>query len=121
MGRSEGRSRIPAPVALPTASVGASQGLFSSRPFRRIAIASGASSLGDWLGFLAIIALTADIMGPTRAAAFAVSGVMAARVLPSLLLAPVAGVFVDRWDRKRVLVITHVGRGMITALNVSPS
>jgi dTMP kinase len=81
-----------------------------------MALASGAASLGDWMGFLAIIALTADIMGPTRAAAFAVSGVMAARVLPSLVLAPVAGVFVDRWDRKRVLVGTHVGRGVIMAL-----
>jgi len=88
----------------------------SSRPFRRMALASGAASLGDWMGFLAIIALTADIMGPTRAAAFAVSGVMAARVIPSLLLAPVAGVFVDRWDRKRVLIVTHVGRGLVMAL-----
>jgi len=88
----------------------------SSRPFRRMALASGAASLGDWMGFLAIIALTADIMGPTRAAAFAVSGVMAARVIPSLLLAPVAGVFVDRWDRKRVLIATHVGRALIMAL-----
>jgi len=116
MGSSEGRVRVPAPVALPAASAAAARGLFSSRPFRRIAIASGASALGDWLGFLAIIALTADIMGPTRAAAFAVSGVMAARVLPSLLLAPVAGVFVDRWDRKRVLIGTDIGRGAVMAL-----
>ncbi len=116
MGRSDGRTRVPAPVALPATSAVAARGLFSSRPFRRMVLASGAASLGDWMGFLAIIALTADIMGPTRAAAFAVSGVMAARVLPSLLLAPVAGVFVDRWDRKRVLVITHVGRGAVMAL-----
>ncbi len=116
MGRAEGRTRVPAPVALPATSAVAARGLFSSRPFRRMVLASGAASLGDWMGFLAIIALTADIMGPTRAAAFAVSGVMAARVLPSLLLAPVAGVFVDRWDRKRVLVITHMGRGAVMAL-----
>jgi dTMP kinase len=116
MGRAAGQTRTPAPVALPATSADAVRGLWSSRPFRRMAIASGAASLGDWMGFLAIIALTADIMGPTRAAAFAVSGVMAARVVPSLLLAPVAGVFVDRWDRKRVLVITHVGRGLIMAL-----
>jgi dTMP kinase len=116
MGRPDGLSRVPAPVALPATSADAVRGLMSSRPFRRMALASGAASLGDWMGFLAIIALTADVMGPTRAAAFAVSGVMAARVLPSLLLAPVAGVFVDRWDRKRVLVVTHVGRGLIMAL-----
>ena len=116
MGRADGRTRVPAPVTLPATSAVAARGLFSSRPFRRMVLASGAASLGDWMGFLAIIALTADIMGPTRAAAFAVSGVMAARVLPSLLLAPVAGVFVDRWDRKRVLVITHMGRGAVMAL-----
>ena len=116
MGRSESHQRVPAPVALPATSADAVRGLSSSRPFRRMAMASGFASLGDWMGFLAIIALTADIMGETRAAAFAVSGVMAARVIPSLLLAPVAGVFVDRWDRKRVLIVTHVGRGIIMAL-----
>jgi dTMP kinase len=116
MGRPDRLPRVPAPVALPATSADAVRGLSSSRPFRRMAIASGLASLGDWMGFLAIIALTADIMGPTRAAAFAVSGVMAARVVPSLVLAPVAGVFVDRWDRKRVLVVTHVGRGLIMAL-----
>jgi dTMP kinase len=88
----------------------------ASRPFRRIVLASATSSLGDWIGFLAIIALTVDILGPTRAAAFAVSGVMTARVVPSLLLAPVAGVFVDRWDRKRVLIWTDIGRGVVMAL-----
>ena len=116
MGRPDGREPVPAPVELPATPADAVRGLSSSRPFRRMAMASGFASLGDWMGFLAIIALTADIMGPTRAAAFAVSGVMAARVIPSLLLAPVAGVFVDRWDRKRVLVATHVGRGLIMAL-----
>jgi dTMP kinase len=115
MGRSGG-SRGPAPVALPATSSVALRGLLSSRPFRRIVLASATSSLGDWIGFLAIIALTVDILGPTRAAAFAVSGVMTARVVPSLLLAPVAGVFVDRWDRKRVLIWTDIGRGVIMAL-----
>ena len=90
--------------------------LFSSRPFRNIVAATFASTLGDWMGFLAIIALTGSILGPTRAAAFAVSGVMTARVLPSLLLGPVAGVFVDRWDRKRVMIATDIGRGVVMAL-----
>jgi dTMP kinase len=90
--------------------------LFRNRPFRNLTLATLASAFGDWIGFLAIIALTADILGPTRAAAFAVSGVMAARVLPSLLLAPVAGVFVDRWDRKRVLIATDIGRGLVMAM-----
>jgi dTMP kinase len=97
-------------------SVAAYGSLFRSRSFRALATATFLSSMGDWMGFLAIIALTADILGPTRAAAFAVSGVMIARVIPSLLLGPVAGVFVDRWDRRRVMIATHVGRGTVMAL-----
>jgi dTMP kinase len=115
MGRSD-EVRTRPPVALPATSRPALGSLLRSRPFRRMAAATATSALGDWIGFLAIIALTADILGPTRAAAFAVSGVMTARVLPSLLLAPVAGVFVDRWDRKRVLIATHLGRGAVMAL-----
>lgn len=90
--------------------------LLRNRPFRNLMASTFVSAMGDWIGFLAIIALTSEIMGPTRAAAFAVSGVMIARVVPSLMIGPVAGVFVDRWDRKRVMIITHLGRGLVMAL-----
>jgi len=97
-------------------AVAAYRELLRNRSFRSLAGATFLSSMGDWIGFLAIIALTADILGPTRAAAFAVSGVMIARVVPSLVLGPVAGVFVDRWDRRRVMIATHLGRGLVMAL-----
>lgn len=90
--------------------------LARNRPFRNLALATFSSALGDWIGFLAIIALTTTILGESRAALFAVSGVMVARVLPSLLIAPVAGVFVDRWDRKRVLIWTDIGRGAVMVM-----
>ncbi|MEX2504912.1 MAG: dTMP kinase [Egicoccus sp.] len=90
--------------------------LLKNRDFRNLGLSTFASALGDWIGFLAILALTEDILGATRAAAFAVSGVMAARVLPSMLLGPVAGVFVDRWDRKRLMIACDVGRGVVMAL-----
>lgn len=91
-------------------------GLFRNKPFRNLTLATVTSAMGDWIGFLAIITLTESILGPTRAAAFAVSGVMVARVLPSLLLGPLMGVLVDRWDRKRVLIWTDIGRGTVMAL-----
>jgi dTMP kinase len=90
--------------------------LFRNRDFRNLGLSSLASTLGDWVGFLAILVLTEEILGQTRAAAFAVSAVMAARVLPSMLLGPVAGVFVDRWDRKRLMIACDVGRGIVMAL-----
>jgi dTMP kinase len=85
-------------------------------PFRNLLYATFTTSLGDWIGVLAILALTKSILGPTRAAAFALSGVMIARVLPTLALGPVAGVFVDRWDRRRLLIATDIGRGVVMAL-----
>lgn len=106
----------PGGAQLRTGSVAVYRELIRNRSFRNLGFATLTSALGDWIGFLAIIALTADILGPTRSAAFAVSGVMAARVLPSLLLGPVAGVFVDRWNRKRVLIAADLGRGLVMAL-----
>lgn len=100
----------------PSSALRVPKELRRNRPFLLMLASTVVSTLGDWGGFLAIIALTSEIMGPTRAAAFAVSGVMVARVVPSLLLGPVAGVFVDRWNRKRVLVFTHLGRGAVLAL-----
>jgi dTMP kinase len=103
----------PDESALRGTTAAAYRSLLRNRSFRALAASTFLSSMGDWIGFLAIIALTADILGPTRAAAFAVSGVMIARVVPSLLLGPVAGVFVDRWDRRRVMITTHLGRGLV--------
>lgn len=85
-------------------------------PFRNLFYANLTSSLGDWLGVAAILALTTQILGTTRATAFAMAGVMVARVVPTMLLGPVAGVFVDRWDRRRVLIVTDIGRGLVMAL-----
>lgn len=91
-------------------------GLLRNRGFRNLTLATLSSAVGDWMGFFAIITLTADILGPGNAALFAVSGVMVARVLPSLFLGTVAGVLVDRWDRKKVLIATDLGRGLVMAL-----
>ena len=45
----------------------------------------------------------------------AVAVVMAARLLPGFFLAPVAGVFADRWDRRRLMVACDVGRAAVVA------
>jgi dTMP kinase len=90
--------------------------LLKNRDFRNLALATVTSALGDWIGVLAILALTREILGDTRAAAFALGAVMAARVIPSMILGPVAGVFVDRWNRKRVLIGADIGRGIVMAM-----
>lgn len=86
--------------------------LFRIRNFRYLTLATLSSTVGDWMGFFAIITLTATIL-EGNTALFAVSGVMAARVIPSLFLGPIAGVMVDRWDRKRVMMVTYPARAVV--------
>ena len=108
--------REPDGAVLRGASASAYLSLGKNRGFRNLAGSTLVSTTGDWMGFLAIIALVSQELGATRWAAFAVSAVMAARVLPSLVLGPVAGMLVDRWDRKRVMISAHLGRALIMAL-----
>jgi dTMP kinase len=84
--------------------------LLRDRAFSRLYRAILVSSLGDWIGFVAVVALVTRIGGGS--AGFAVSGVMLARLLPSLVFGPFAGVLVDRFDRKRLMVIADVVRGV---------
>ncbi|MFM2304753.1 MAG: hypothetical protein RLZZ135_2165 [Cyanobacteriota bacterium] len=45
-----------------------------------------------------------------------VSAIMIASTIPAVLFGSVAGVFVDRWHKKEVLVITNLLRGMLVLL-----
>jgi MFS family permease len=62
------------------------------------------SMTGDWVLF---IALPIYIYGLTGSA-LATSGMFVSGLLPALLLGSVAGVFVDRWDRKRTMIISNL-------------
>ncbi len=41
-----------------------------------------------------------------------VSSFLIVSMLPELLFSPLAGVYVDRWDRRMILVLTDIGRGV---------
>ena len=85
--------------------------LFGSGAFFRLWVAQVVSSLGDWVGLFAILALAARIGGGPGS----VGLVMSARMIPGFFLASVGGVLVDRWDRKRVMVACDIGRGLVLA------
>ncbi len=78
--------------------------------FRKLYSALVLSSFGDWLGFLATTVLATQLVQGFDAQSFAVGGVLAFRLLPSLLLAPVVGVIADRFDRRLTMVISDVLR-----------
>jgi MFS family permease len=81
------------------------------RDFRWFFAGQGVSQLGTWLQLIATSWLVYHLSGSTLllgAAAFA-------QQIPFLVLAPVAGVFVDRFDRRRLLIVTNT----IAALQAS--
>src|SRR6059058_358709 len=77
--------------------------LLTHPSFSRLWRAMLVSSLGDWVGFVAVAALVARL-GGSRLGGLAVAGVMLARLLPSVLFGPFAGVFADRFDRRKLMV-----------------
>ena len=83
--------------------------------FRRLWAAIALSSLGDWLGLLATSALAYQLTqnASNLAQGAAVSGVLLTRLLPDLLLAPVAGALVDRFDRRKVAIIGDICAGLL--------
>ena len=83
--------------------------LFRHPTFSRLMAAMTVSSLGDWVGFVAVAALVTRLGGNN--AGYAVAGVMAARLAPSILFGPFAGVLVDRIDRKRLMMSADIARG----------
>lgn len=64
------------------------------------------------MGLIATVALVKRIYDNE----FAISAVLLARVVPALFFSPVAGVLADRWDRKKVMVISDLGRGTLVLL-----
>jgi len=87
--------------------------LLTHPAFSKLLAAQTISSLGDWVGFVAVAALVKRLGGDVGA--YAVAGVMVARMLPAILFGPIAGALVDRVDRKKIMIIADVSRGALYA------
>ena len=67
------------------------------------------SVVGDFFLFIALPFFVYERTG----SALATGAMFAAETLPRLLFGSVAGVFVDRWDRKKTMVFADVSRAVI--------
>jgi dTMP kinase len=76
--------------------------------FLRFFLAQAISSLGDWIGVIAIAVYARKLGGYAG-----VGTVMTARVLPGFIVGPVAGVIADRWDRKLTMISADVARAFL--------
>ena len=87
--------------------------LLTHPAFSKLLAAQTISSLGDWVGFVAVAALVNRLGGAVGA--YAVAGVMVARMLPAILFGPIAGALADRMDRKRMMMTADIARGLLYA------
>jgi dTMP kinase len=80
------------------------------RAFRRLWLVLSLASFGDWIGLLATGIFAAAQFQSSAGQGAAFGGTIAVRLLPALLLGPIAGVFADRFDRRYTMVITDLIR-----------
>jgi dTMP kinase len=79
--------------------------------FRRLWVSLSLSSLGDWLGLLALTAMAAELTTDSSSDQnYAVAGIFILRLIPAVIFAPIAGVVADRLDRKITMVVCDILR-----------
>jgi MFS family permease len=101
---------LPASVTLALVSIlRVFRGLLSNRPLVRLLGGEFISSIGDWLYLVALLV----VVYQESADPVLLGVVGAARVLPYVLLSIPAGIVADRFDRRMILLVTDVARGVI--------
>src|SRR5436305_11071068 len=78
------------------------------RNFGLLWVGQNISMVGDWVLFVALPFYVYSLTGSTLA-----TGIMfIVQTIPSIFFGSVAGVFVDRWDRKRTMLIANVAQAI---------
>ncbi|MFN0083982.1 MAG: MFS transporter [Blastocatellia bacterium] len=90
-------------------SVRFSELLRSNINFRRLWLGQVISELGTWFSFIAELGAVSVLSGST----WATMALLVSRLLPVLVIAPLAGVLVDRMNRKWILIAADLARALI--------
>lgn len=85
------------------------QAVLANHNFRQLWIGQTISQVGDGITNLAILIVINKLTGSTTALAV----MMIVMAVPQLVFGLISGVFVDRWDRKRIMIISDLLRGLL--------
>jgi len=77
-----------------------------NRNYRYTWIGQVVSEIGDYFNNIAVFSLVMQTSG----SGLVVSGVMLARAVPAVIAGPIAGVVLDRFDRKRIMIASDLIR-----------
>jgi MFS family permease len=89
--------------------------LYGNKNFRRLWIGQVISELGTWFSFIAELGLVRMYSGSP----LATTALLVARLMPFLLVAPIAGALVDRRSRKHILIATDLLRALVALIYVA--
>jgi MFS transporter, DHA3 family, macrolide efflux protein len=99
----------------PTASAYTQKTILQHKPFRTLWLAQFVSIFGDFLALFGVISL---ITFKLHGTAVQVTAVTISYVLPLAVISPIAGVFVDHWNVKRVMIASDVIRAVLITMLV---
>ncbi|HEU5442033.1 MAG TPA: MFS transporter [Ktedonobacterales bacterium] len=90
--------------------------LLINRDFALLWLGQSVSSIGDaLLDFTLVLWIVFDLGRGQAWAPLAVSGVLVSSSMGTLVIGPIAGVFVDRWDKRQTLLWVTAVQAMLTA------
>ncbi|HXU08280.1 MAG TPA: MFS transporter [Blastocatellia bacterium] len=93
----------------PGRAVGYVELLRGNHDFRRLFIGGLVSQTGDWFNSVALLTLLLSLTGSGEAVGY----ILIIKLLPSFFVGPLAGVVADRFNRKTIMIIADVLRGII--------
>jgi MFS family permease len=96
--------------------------LWRNGNWRLLWVGQSVSATGDMVFYITILLWIATIIAKGQPwAPAAASGALIATAAPVLVVGPLAGVFVDRWDRRRTMLTADVARfALIASLLILP-
>src|SRR6202165_1828309 len=83
--------------------------LKNNRNYRYTWSGQGVSEIGDHFNNVAVFSLA---LANTRSG-MVVTGVMLARAIPAVMAGPLAGIVLDRFDRKRIMIASDLVRAVM--------
>lgn len=94
----------------------AAAGLRRNRNWHRLWLAQAVSLTGDSVFDITVMLWVASVIAKDRLwAPAAASGVLLAAAVPVLVVGPLAGVWIDRWDRRRIMLTSDACRALLIA------
>jgi MFS family permease len=90
--------------------------LFANRNFCMLWLAQIFSQFADRIIFVVFVTIIALNFDPNGKSTSLQSWLYIAFTIPAILLTAIAGVFIDRWNKKAVMIITNVIRAIVILL-----